>query len=163
MKEVIPQHKVCSSITLVPKIVIESLNGESLGLEVWLQWFGESDIVDLEGMQFRFPIPLSVNNVLWMNHPDLFEVVFVGPVKEWPKKEAMAAVANTVTNGDLGAYVFWFVSSHYTQKYPSGVGPASIMVPMNTLLADSFGIIMPKSYTDLGVLERAVSRVKSLK
>jgi hypothetical protein len=155
-----PQHRVCSRNVEVPTILVEPFNPEEGGeLEIFVQWFGESESVNLDGMQFRFPVPSSPDSICWMNHPEIFKVIMFGQVKDWPKKEVVQTVADTVAKGDLEAWIIWLTSSHYSTRTPSGVGPACFIIPMTVVLGDSFGIIKPKSYCDMSVLEEEIRKV----
>lgn len=152
--KLIPEHKVCQPNVEVPTILVEPFDPEESDKpEIFVQWFGESDIADLEGMQFRFQVPSSPDSTCWMNHPELFKVILLGQVKDWPKKEVAQRVADMVNKGDLETWIVWLTSSHYSIETPGGIGPACFIMPMTIVLADYFGIINPKKYFDMNVLE----------
>ncbi len=157
--DICPQHKTYEPHVGVPTIVVEPPEQEEYQPRLAVQWFGEAD-VDISKFQFRFPVSLSFNNPGWMGHPEKFKVVLLGQVKDWPKPEARDAVAKTV-QGTLDTWILWVTSSHYTQQYESGEGPACFMIPFKVLLADpDCGVITPRKYCDLTVLQREKEKVR---
>ncbi len=140
-----PQHKVCEKNVEVPTIVLPQ---EREG--VWLQWFGDATGAELAEMQFLFPIPLDENAMEWMGHPELFKVIMVGQIKDWPMKEAVRKIAEA-TKKDVESWVLWVVSSHYQIRGD----PACFIVPLPAMLGDGeCGVITPHRYCDTDVLER---------
>jgi len=151
---VMPDHKVCKRNVAVPTILVEPFKpgGEN---QVFVQWFGEANGIDLGERQFRFDVPISVDSVHWMGHPEIFKIIMLGQVKDWPKKEAVQEIAQGVTKGDLDAYILWVVSTHFQIENDSGPGPSTFVVWMNIMLGDpNCGIIRPRGYCDTLVLDR---------
>ncbi len=164
-----PQHKVWEPNVEVPTIFVDAFR-EGHDPEVSFQWFGESDSLGfLEKdfgeevswrfgrMQFRFPIPMRIDDIHWMNHPEHFRVVFLGQGKDWPK-------TGKAPGDDLESWWLWVVSTHYTTMQPSGEGPGSFATPLNAMLGDGvYGIIRPKQYFDIEVLNKEVRRVDEMR
>lgn len=158
-----PQHKVCERNVEVPAILVVPSPEEDGEPEVVVQWFGEAEDMDLGEMQFLFPVPVSADALAWMNHPELFKVILLGQIKDWPTKEAVQAVADSFAKGNVDAWILWVTSSHYGTKHRSGVGPACFAVRMNILLADGVcGVITPRKYCDVTVLDRENERFSQL-
>jgi len=159
--KVTPEHGVCRINVAIPTLLVEPFRPGDERLEVFVQWFGESECADLEGMQFRFPVPCPPHATQWMGHPELFKVIMIGQVKDWPNKEGVNAVAATI-KGSIDSWILFVVSSHFTMEHDSGDGPVCFMVPMTITLADgSCGIIQPKKFCDMSILNdarRAVSK-----
>jgi len=127
--------------------------------EVFVQWFGEADGGDVTNLQFRFPVPLSPDHAMWMNHPEKFKVILVGQVKDWPKPSAQEAVAASA-KGTLETWILWICSSHYTVQHSNGPGPACCVVPLTAMLGDpNVGVITPRKYCDLSVLKEESKKV----
>jgi hypothetical protein len=156
-----PQHKVWKPNVEVPTIFFEPLD-DGRPPEVSVQWFGVADLEFLtrefgneveeafSRMQFRFPLSVDANDPHWMGHPELFKVVFIGPIKDWPKRGALAEV------GGPEELVFYTVSTHFTVQYASGLGPGSFLFKLDVMLGDGlYGVIRPKFYSDFNVLARA--------
>lgn len=152
-----PQHKVWEPIVEVPTIFVEVPKNRPT--EVSLQWFGKADLEPLtrkfgDGvakafgqMQFRFHIPVDI---LWMGRPEFFQVIFVDKAKNWPNKSAVPAF------GDPEKWLLWVASTHYS----SGAGSACFAVDLNVMLGDVlYGIIEPRPYCDIKVLERAKQKL----
>jgi len=155
-----PEHKVCKVNVAVPTISVQTLFDEN-GPEVLVQWYGESNTAELEEMQFLFLVPVSPDKPNWVGHPEKFNVVFLGKVKDWPQKEAAQGVADGVTEGDLESFIIWVTSvdpSHCSVYSPSvgAESPVTFVLHMCVVLGDrSCGVITPRSYSDITVLERA--------
>lgn len=148
-----PQHKVCQKNVEVPTILVEPFNPDG-DPEVFVQWFGEAQGIDLGGIQFRFPVPVSTNALRWMGHPELFKVILFGQVKDWPKKEAIRAIVDLVAKGSLNAWILWVTSYHYGTQHSDGPGPACFVVPMTVMLADGVcGVVTPRKYCDTSILD----------
>ena len=145
-----PQHKTCDHNVEVPTILVEPLKAGGKP-EVFVQWFGEALGVDLGDIQFRFPVPMLPDALQWMGHPELFYVVLLGQVKDWPRQDVIQSVADSDTKGHADARIIWLASSHCR----TGSQPVSFVMPMTIMLADGIcGIITPRKYCDLSVLEK---------
>ena len=152
-----PQHKVCETNVDVPTIIVEPLE-EGREPQVLVQWFGEFSAADFlqkefgnavverfQRMQFRFPVPIPVDDMHWMLHPERFKVILLAQVKDWPNKKAIPEL------GKPDSWILWLASSHYG----TDDGPACFAVPFNVMLGDQLcGIISPRKYCDVNVLER---------
>lgn len=158
MKKPVPAQEPCARQVTVPTIFTET-QGPPSGIDefVSVQWFGIAQGVELD-LQFRFPLPLSWDRHGWMGEFTDYEVVFLGQVRDWPAKTSVAMeIARQSTDGDMDAWLMWVVSSVNL----ANEGPASFVLPMPTLLADSgCGIITPRRYYDLSVLTRAEEAVE---
>ncbi len=156
-----PEHKVCELNVEVPTIIVEPFN-ERGELEIFVQWFAEFSAMDFlkqkfgdavvekfHRMQFRFPVPLSLDSMYWMGHPERFKVILLGQVQDWPNKAAIPEM------GKCDSWILWVTSSHYGEETQSGDGPACFVIPLKVVLADQLcGIITPKKYCDTTVLDR---------
>lgn len=151
-----PQHKVWEPNVEVPTVFVDAN-------QVFFQWFGKVDLKPLmqqfgDGvakvfgqMQFRFPISAPPGDMHWMGHPELFQVIFVDQAKNWPNKNAIAAFGNPEK------WLLWVTSTHY--MLGTG-GPLCFAIDLNVMLADNlYGIIEPRPYCDIEVLEKAKRRV----
>lgn len=158
MNRIMPQHKVWEPIVEVPTIFVDTSEGRP---RLFFQWFGKADLEPLTRqfgdmvakafgkMQFRFPISAPSNDIHWMGHPELFQVIFVDQVKNWPNKNAISAF------GDPEKWLLWVTSTHYMV----GVrGPACYAIDLDVMLDGLYGIIEPRPYCDLTVLQEARRR-----
>ena len=161
----IPMHETCRTTVEIPTILVEpSQDPKKKKLEILVQWYGEAEGVDLENRQFKFPLIASVHEPRWMSHPERFGVIMIGQVKEWPKKEAVQAIADMAFEGDQEGWLIWVVSTHYTVNGPSGEGPACFFLPWQVMLGDpNVGVISPRKYVDTTVLDRANEKVSRIR
>jgi len=156
-----PQRKICEADVNVPTIIIEPFykDGEQ---RVFVQWFGEFSpiastkskswdalVKKFQQTQFRFPLLVSLNDGCWMGRPDLFKVVLLGQVRDWPNKKVIPQMGNPDDR------IVWVVSSHYGTRSKYGEGVASFYIRLEVMPFDQTGgIITPKKYYDGRVLER---------
>lgn len=156
-----PQRKICEVSVEVPTIIIEPfLKGGKP--RIFVQWFADffpipstkheswdALVKKFRGMQFRFPVLASLDDKCWMGHPELFKVVSLGQVQDWPNK---AAIPELGTPDD---WILWVTSSHYGVRTQSGDGPASFVMPLKTMSGDQVcGLITPQKYCDIRVIDR---------
>lgn len=157
----IPMHEVCRTIVEVPTVLVEPDRDPSNGRrnpdpKIFVQWYGEAEGVDLQNQQFKFPLISDIYEPRWMSQPELFKTIMIGQVKEWPKKEAVKAIADMAFEGNQEGWIIWLVSTHYRVRNPSGEGPPCFFLPWRVMLADPVvGVITPRKYLDLSVLDRA--------
>ena len=176
-----PEHKVCEQNVSAPAIIVVRITPETdteaahfevetdpsqplrpdQRREVNIQWFGEAAGHDLADWQFRFPIAVSVDDLHWFGRPENFRVVFLGPVRRWVNPAAVSDMAASFTEGNLDGMIAWVTSSHYGTRQSEGMGPASFAFPMSIMLADGiFGIIKPRFFCDLTVMDRTKEEFK---
>ncbi len=156
-----PQQKVCETNVDVPTILVEPLH-EGGDPAIFVQWFGEAASgMNLEGMQFRFPVPAPLDSPEWMGHPERCKVIMLGPTKIWPSAADAQRFADTVSKGDLSAPIIFLVATHYSRICGNGRnGPACFMIPMKIALADGVcGVISPRPYCEPSVLAEEMRRV----
>ncbi|MDB5258807.1 MAG: hypothetical protein JWO73_15 [Candidatus Taylorbacteria bacterium] len=159
-------HQTAAVPVDVPTISIGEIGSdEDKRTAVRIQWFGRSDPSDKDfpdEAQFFFEPTLSTESKRWYGKPDAFKIVFIGPVRDWPKKEVAQQVADTVTEGNLDADVVWMVSSRFPENHPRNgdLIPSSMMTPAVILGDPLFGIIRPKPYCDMQVLEAELTEVR---
>lgn len=132
-------------------------------LQVAVQWFGEAEGTDLGERQFLFTLSVRFDHPCWMGHPEKFRVIFLGPVGRWTNPRAVPDLVRDVTAGNPDGLVLWVASSHYTTLHSNGEGPACFALHFNILLADGVvGVIRPRFYLDMSVLERLNSEVAGM-
>jgi hypothetical protein len=147
---------------LVPTIRVEPFAGGRRE-EVLVQWFGQSHGEPVGTWQFRFPVGVPVDDMHWMGRPENFQVIFLGAAKHWPEPSAVPGVIDGLGKGDPEQCILWLTSPHYGTRAESGDGPACFALPLRVSLADGiYGIIAPKTYADLAVLERVKAEYAQL-
>ena len=156
-----PRRRICEGDVEIPTLIIEPFfkGGEP---EVFVQWFANLSPTNplnhefwdalarkFQRMQFRFPIRAPRNDRCWMGHPELFKVVMLGQVRDWPNKVAIPRM------GKDDDWILWVISSHYGRKTQSGEGPASFLMSLDVMLKYPIGgTITPKKYYDATVIDR---------
>lgn len=151
-----PLHEVCK--TNVEKPTLVHLNKNDY--RVWLQWHGQSELFDLFDKQFLFPVSNDTAN--FFEQPESFEVIMVGPIKNWPNKNV---VGNLVAQcGGEDVIIIYFISSKFSidggNSY-SGQIPAAGILPITTLADMNCGFITPKEFFDDTVRTEAIKRFGS--
>ena len=159
---VAPAHEMMTPIVRVPTISVrERGNGDEKRNKVCIQWFGEANCVLPNDAQFLFESTASPEAPHWCDEPEAFKVIFIGPVRKWPRQDIVQQVADIVANGDLDRSIVWMVSSKFPQHHPTATyAPASLMTPVVLLGDPDCGIIRPRHYCDMEVLasENAAAR-----
>ncbi|HRH31249.1 MAG TPA: hypothetical protein PK950_01130 [Candidatus Paceibacterota bacterium] len=146
-----PLHEVCITNVDKPTLVARSKSG----VDVWLQWFGKSERFDLSDKQFLFPV--DVPAVTFFGRPEEFEVIMVGPVKNWPNKDA---INELIVEYGADTIVVYLISSAFGVDGGNGQAvPASCLIPLKIKLADdNCGIIDPVDFYDDNVRIKAIER-----
>jgi hypothetical protein len=149
----------------VPTITVRDLpvEGGVPRRTICIQWFGKADHCELPPeAQFLFEPQCPHDECHWYGAPEKFRVVFLGPVREWPKPEVAERVAELVTAGNLDTYVVWIVSADFPLRHETAIwAPASFMVPLVLLGDPNCGVIMPVTYAGLDVLKAENKRARS--
>jgi hypothetical protein len=148
----IPLHKVCKEEVEKPTLIRKSENG----VEVWLQWFGKSNHFDLSEKQFLFPVSSNAGNFFFQ--PESFEIIMVGPVKNWPNKEVVSQLAEQC--GGENVNIVYFISPKFGQDDGNGgtIPVAGILSLEIQLADDNCGIIEPKEFFDDSVRLEAIRK-----
>src|SRR3989344_3946204 len=151
-----PLHQICKENVGKPTLLRRKEND---GVEVSLQWFGESESFDLSGMQFHFPINTEIATLFFK--PENFEVIMIGPIKNWPNKEAIPHLVEQVGGEDV--IIIYFISSEIGVDGGNGqTVPAAGILPLRIMLADdNCGIIKPKEFFDDAVRTNAIKQFQS--
>lgn len=137
-----------TSVTTPVLIVGQDLDGSPI---IFLQWFGDcysgfEMFCEERGQaekafkeaQFRFPIHSDPNRIEWMGHPESFQVVSIGQVKDWPNQQA------ATTFGNPEAWILYVASTFYRINNQ----PAAYVVPLQIFLADPlYGLVMPAKFS----------------
>lgn len=147
--------KPCEENVQKPTLIRKDQNG----IQVWLQWFGEAKEVDLTGKQFLFPIDTKIDQFFFQ--PESFEIIMIGPVKNWPEKEYIDYLAQKI--GGENQIIFYFISSKF--GVDDGAGrtiPAAFVLPNTiTLLDQNYGVIEPKEFFDDSIRLEAIRKIQS--
>ncbi len=149
-----PAFEVCKENVVKPTLIRESKNG----VGIWLQWFGESESFDLSGKQFRFPMNTNPDNFSWQ--PENFEVIMVGPVKEWPSGDPAVVDYMIEQCGGPDVIIIYFISSKFgVDDGNGGLMPAAgVLLLSIQLLDDNCGIITPQVFSDDNVRVEAIKQ-----
>ncbi len=149
-----PERAVDGPVVTIPTLMVGRMK-EDEEPSVLLRWYGWNpmgldylgeDKAEAEAAfnesQFHFPVSSDVNATHWMGHPELFRVVSIGQVKDWPNM----SIRQHFTNPE--DWILYIASTHYTMPHPSGRDvPNCLLVPLRVFLAEQmYGVIMPKKY-----------------
>lgn len=151
-----PLHEVCKINVDTPRLIYQQKNG----IDVWLQWYGESEHFDLSGKQFLFPVNVLVEE--FSLEPESFAVIMVGPAKNWPTTNPtiLAAIIERC-DGENVTVVYAICPLRRLGVYDGNSKeiPATAMIPLTILLADDgCGLITPKPFFDDNVRLTAIRK-----
>ncbi|MFA5933786.1 MAG: hypothetical protein WC795_00995 [Candidatus Paceibacterota bacterium] len=147
-----PVHEVCKENVKMPRLFRKTEDGI-----VFLQWFGESDRFDLSGMQFNFP--LNIKAETFFLKPERFEVIMIGPIKNWPNTPEVLAHMFQQLGGEDVMVIYCICSEIGIDGGNSQSVPAAGMFPVNIMLADdNCGLIKPKEFFDDSVRIKAIEK-----
>lgn len=155
-----PQHQVAENQVSVPTIVETELNaGDAKLRSIFVQWFGETDgPLKLNGEQFFFDTMLRPDDPLWRGKHQTFRVVFLGPIKNWPKPSAIPALKR-MAKGNEDANIVWLLSPLANPADPSMPLSPSMQV---VLLGDpNYGVIRPRPFCDMSVRDQVMAEFES--
>lgn len=152
-----PLHDICKENVQKPTLIYEDKDG----YKIWLEWYGESDNFDLTGKQFRFPIRTDPGNFFYQ--PENFEVIMIGPVKNWPSEDQDVVRHMIEQCGGEDALIIYFISSKFgVDDGNGGIIPAAGVLPLNVKLTDgNCRLINPKEFMDDSVRIEAINRFQS--
>lgn len=159
-----PEQSVEVSVpTIVGRLALTG-NGD---VQLCVQWFGQSD--NLESLaaeygrvvtqafnkaQFLFPILLKANNTIWMGHPERFEVISIGQIKDWPNQNVIPQL------GDPEEWLLYISATHYKTAGSNGIEHPAFAIPLSVWIADGiYGVIKPQKYTAYEEATRTVTKI----
>lgn len=148
-----PVHEMIRPLVSVPTISVRTLTGDNPREAVCVQWFGQASEPLPNDAQFLFEPLADPKSDAWHGKPEAFKVIFIGPIRDWPRRDAAQQVANMVSDGNMDSHIVWMVSSKFPAPHPTArFAPASFMVPLVILGDPAVGVITPKSYYGADVL-----------
>jgi len=159
--ELKPEHAICATNVEAPAISVIELDMQGKKIPtVSVQWYGQVKRQDEMPLppdcQFQFSIMAAANDIHWALHPERFRVAFLGPVKDWPNDDPVVRqkIADRLTEGSLEGWVIYVCSHHYHLRGDGdGSNPGTFAVTIALLGDPTFGIISPRPFTDLSVLD----------
>ncbi len=160
-----PQHEMCIIKTDSPMVVVKQMidardpgHPKQENPTMNIQWFGRAKVRLPEDSQFLFPVLTNPDSIEWIHKPQLFRVVFLGQIKDWPKPEAVQSMIEAF-RGNNETWIAWLVSSIVGMQHSDGIGPASFAVKVALLGDGNCGIITPQPYTNMEVLAEENQKV----
>jgi len=150
--EEIQSFRPCEINVEKPTLIRKDQNG----IQVWLQWFGEAREENLSHKQFLFPINANIQDFFFQ--PESFEIIMVGPVKNWPEKKIVNYLAEKL--GGENKIIIYFISSKFgVDDGNGGTIPVAGVLPLNiTLIDPNYGIINPKEFFEDSVRLEAIRK-----
>jgi hypothetical protein len=163
-----PEHPVCETLVEVPTVRIQpkGLNyrdrpPEFEGLdEIVVQWYGDNDRGELKdrNMQFAFPLTSKPDAVQWFGHPEWYRTVLLGPLKNWPNKDAIPMFIRQ--GKTLDSTVLYVITSKIgLDDGRGGTKPSALMTEVVCLGDPTFGVIRPREYTDMAVSDEEIAKL----
>jgi len=147
-----PQHEICRKNVDFPIILFVNKDKETK--KVSIQWFGEANKKLQKGSQFLFDIVLNPDEeLLWWDHPEWFNVVFLGQIRNWPNSLVAQQIANNIDDGNLNRWVVWVCNHKVQMKYQHSIGPQSFLAKLVLLGDPNVGVITPQPYQNFEVLK----------
>jgi hypothetical protein len=157
-------HEMITPTVKVPAISVREMGeGDDKRKAVYIQWNGRSDECELPGdAQFLFESNSLPNSECWCGDPAKFNVVHLGPIRDWPDPEMVQSFADRIANGNPDTDILLVTSSEFTKRDANGhLAPATFISTVILLGDPNCGIIRPRSYTDLTVLDQTNSTVEA--
>ena len=153
-KKLKPAHKICEKNVNFPIILfVDKKRGEGVVRITSVQWFGEAGKGLPQKSQFLFEIMLSPDEeLLWWDHPEWFDVVFLGQLKNWPIAVVAQQIADDIGGGNLDKWVVWVCNHNVQMRYSNGSGPQSFIARLVLLGGSNVGAITPQPYQNLNIL-----------
>lgn len=158
-----PMHEIATTNVEVPTVSVRTLKGDGASREaICIQWFGTAELQLPNGAQFYFEPLTDKNSPRWYGEPEAFKVAFIGPVRDWPRREVVQQVADSMTEGNLDGYVAWFVSGKFPEPHPTAVLVVASIATRVVLLGDpNVGVIRPLSYDGAAELKVEDEKVRA--
>ncbi len=156
-----PVHQVCEVNVETPTICVDGRDGS-----ICVQWFGQTenemppDVEIPEGAQFLFPLLVRRDSLEFNMRMEGFMVVFLATVKDWPASQnVVQKMINGPGEGSEDTWLLWAMNP--TVKYKDGGCPS--LCAKIALLGDSnCGVIVPRTFIDLTVRDRALEKLAAL-
>jgi hypothetical protein len=142
-----PPEEVCEKNVDVPTIVIGEGGEKNI---VFVQWYGETRRYDLEKRQFLFPLTASADDIMWFGHPEMFQVAYLGRLRDWSTPGAAREIAKS-RGCSLDEHVCMVSSSLYTLAGSNGPRCACYLGPMVLIGDRNVGVIEPQHFWDQAV------------
>lgn len=141
-----PETRTFDDLVQVPTLRI-TLNTPNGAPQLVVQWFGQTRTHTFDEYQFQFPVHASLNDAAWMGRPTGFQVLFLGQVRDWPKKEA---VENMSKSYGAETWIIWLIAAfHLPGSLQCESSAPMIATFIRIMWADGvYGIITPRPYTD---------------
>jgi hypothetical protein len=124
---------------------------------VAVQWIGETPGGRLiQDPHFRFHLTHGLSTPdLWSGDKDFCRVAFIGPIREWHRPERIPALAEGLGGGSADAFVAWIVNhSRQVQSSSGQPMPHNVVLGVVQLGDRTYGPIIPRTFTDLAILQR---------
>jgi hypothetical protein len=152
-----PQHKMADVNVGVPTVIDRELEFEGQIIKsVFIQWFAEPTSPHIpKGAQFFFSTLVPLNDPMWMNNPDSFQVVYIGPIKYWPEPTAVKELLKLI-KGTPDTTIVWLMSP----RGPVHLEPSSPFLAMTVLGDPVCGIIKPRLYYDVAVRDAVMKKIE---
>ena len=140
-----PAHKICEKNVDLPTIFfVDKKRGEGVVRVTSVQWFGEAGKRFPQKSQFLFEIMLSPDEeLLWWDHPEWFDVVFLGQIRNWPNSVVAQWIADDIGGGNLNRWVVWVCNHNVQMRYSNGSGPQSFLAKLVYWETLMLGLLLP--------------------
>jgi hypothetical protein len=159
---------VCETLVEVPTVRIQprglnyrdrppEFEGQE---EIVVQWYGDNDRGELKdrNMQFAFPLTSKPDAVQWFGHPEWYRTVLLGPLKNWPNKDAIPMVIRQ--GKTLDSTVLYVITSKIgLDDGRGGTKPSALMTEVVCLGDPTFGVIRPREYTNMAVSDEEIAKL----
>lgn len=123
-----------------------------------VQWFGESEGVELQNLQFAFPLPSDPDAIQWFGRPEWFRVVMLGPLKNWPNPRGLEMFLEQGLS--LDSIVLYVITSQIgMDDGHGGVRPAAHLTTVAFLGDPLYGVIAPREYADWEVSKEEIAKL----
>jgi len=166
--EVLPKHPICETLVEVPTVQIQA-KGLKYALrppefegqeEVVVQWYGDDGCGELKdrNLQFAFPLTSRPDAVQWFGHPEWYRTVMLGPLKNWPNKDALTQLTRDGLRPD--SMVIYVITSQIgLDDHRGGTVPSALLIEVVCLADPTFGIIRPREYSDWSVSAEEIAKL----
>jgi hypothetical protein len=156
--EIVFPGGVVQTKVFVPTIMTCMVDiGEKMAPSVCVQWFGEYNYpCTRKDAQFFFDTGISPHHCLWMDKIETFQVIFMGPIKNWVYPSDINRLIS-MNGWTLNTTILWSMSPYSLNE---GV-PSSLIMRLTLANNPKYKDVVPKLYFDQSIKEKVLSEIET--
>jgi|GEM_PF-2505713 len=172
LDELMPEHPVCTTLVEVPTVRLQpkGLNCRNRPtefegqVEIVVQWYGDDNGGELSqrNLQFAFPLITDPDAIHWFGHPEWYRTAMLGPLKNWPNKDALAQMIREGRSAE-STIIYVMTARLGMDDGRGGCVPSALIVGVVSLGDPIFGVIRPRPYTNMVVSEEEIAKLRRVR